>query len=82
MNSTKAHVSPLTSFGTITFMFITWGRGLLHSLETGCNFMGDTALASESSTFLPKRKQWKRQEQTRTYVKELMKKYLGVSILV
>ena len=42
-------------------VFITWGRGLLHSLEIGCNFMGDTALASESSTFLPKRKQWRNQ---------------------
>lgn len=40
----KAHVSPLMNFGTITFMSITWGRGLLHVWETEYNFMGDTAL--------------------------------------
>lgn len=43
----KAHVSPLMNFGTITFMSITWGRGLLHIWETEYNFMGDTALPSK-----------------------------------
>lgn len=30
-------------------MFITWGRRLLPSLESGCNFTGDTTVAIESS---------------------------------
>lgn len=43
----KVHVSPLMNFGTITFMSITWGRGLLHVWEAEYNFMGDTALPKE-----------------------------------
>lgn len=52
----KKHVSPLINFGTITFLPITWGRGLPHVWETGYNFMGDVALPREGSIFLPRRK--------------------------